>query len=290
MRQSAAICAAVRPIIVSARRSTKPPTGWRREHAAISFETKACSADEATVPSRYSHRCRPCCCYRLIVSNPASAQSAKEGAQANPFQAYVEITPENRIVIHSAQFEMGQGSYFGIASLVMEELDGAWAQVDVIGAAGNPGLCGNLAGGGRMQGTGGSTSMVSSWERCRGAARIEQFDDRNMVGFDFGGTIGEQAGAQFVGDQDHGKASLSEQVELAQNRSSWFRLASSKRPKSSVFVLRARAHRRVHQKVKPVAGCDPPSRSPLRRARQGRPGGHRERASARLPASARSAA
>ena len=64
---------------------------------------------------------------------------------------------------------MGQGAYFGIATLVMEELDGDWAQVDVIGASGNPALYGNLAWGGVAQGTGGSTSMTSSWQRYRQA-------------------------------------------------------------------------------------------------------------------------
>jgi isoquinoline 1-oxidoreductase beta subunit len=107
--------------------------------------------------------------YRLIAGEPASAQTAPAQTKANPFQAYVEITPENRIVIHSSQFEMGQGSYFGIATLVMEELEGDWAQVDVIGASGNVALYGNLAWGGVAQGTGGSTSMTSSWERYRKA-------------------------------------------------------------------------------------------------------------------------
>jgi isoquinoline 1-oxidoreductase beta subunit len=107
--------------------------------------------------------------YRLIGAGPAAAQAAPAAAQANPFQTYVEITPENRIVIHSSQFEMGQGSYFGIATLVMEELDGDWAQVDVIGGSGNTALFGNLAWGGAFQGTGGSTSMTSSWERYRKA-------------------------------------------------------------------------------------------------------------------------
>ena len=107
--------------------------------------------------------------YRLIAGNPAIAQAAPAAAQANPFQTYVEITPENRIVIHSSQFEMGQGSYFGIATLVMEELDGDWAQVDVVGGSGNTALFGNLAWGGAFQGTGGSTSMTSSWERYRKA-------------------------------------------------------------------------------------------------------------------------
>ena len=76
--------------------------------------------------------------YKLIASDPASAQTAPAPAQPNPFQAYVEITPENKILIHSSQFEMGQGSYFGVATLVMEELGGDWAQVEVVGASGNP--------------------------------------------------------------------------------------------------------------------------------------------------------
>ncbi|HWK66986.1 MAG TPA: xanthine dehydrogenase family protein molybdopterin-binding subunit [Rhizobiaceae bacterium] len=103
--------------------------------------------------------------YRLIASDRAVAQSAP----ANPFQSYVEITPDDRILVHSSQFEMGQGSYFGIATLVMEELDGDWSKLDVIGAFGNPALYGNLAWGGAAQGTGGSTSIVSSWERYRKA-------------------------------------------------------------------------------------------------------------------------
>lgn len=103
--------------------------------------------------------------YRLIGPDHATAQSN----HANPFRAYVEITPDDRVLVHSSQFEMGQGSYFGLATLVMEELDGDWSRLDVIGASGNPALYGNLAWGGAAQGTGGSTSIVSSWERYRNA-------------------------------------------------------------------------------------------------------------------------
>jgi isoquinoline 1-oxidoreductase beta subunit len=111
--------------------------------------------------------------YRMVGAGPAGAQSSgAQAAAANPFQAYVEITPDDRILIHSSQFEMGQGSYFGIATLVMEELDGDWARVDVVGASGNPALYGNLAWGGFAQGTGGSTSMTSSWMRYRQAGAI----------------------------------------------------------------------------------------------------------------------
>jgi len=107
--------------------------------------------------------------YWPIIVASASGKSTSAQAQANPFQAYVEIAPDNKILIHSSQFEMGQGSYFGIATLVMEELDGDWTQVDVVGAFGNPALYGNRAWGGAVQGTGGSTSMTSSWERYRKA-------------------------------------------------------------------------------------------------------------------------
>lgn len=116
--------------------------------------------------------------YRLIaprLAGAAPASTAPAHAPENPFQVYVEIMPDERILIHSSQFEMGQGSYFGIATLVMEELDGDWAHVDVVGASGNPAAYGNLAWGGAAQGTGGSTSMVSSWDRYRkagAAARV----------------------------------------------------------------------------------------------------------------------
>ena len=64
---------------------------------------------------------------------------------------------------------MGQGSYFGIATLVNEELDADWAQIEVEGVAGNVAAYGNLTFGGVAQLTGGSTSMASSWERYRKA-------------------------------------------------------------------------------------------------------------------------
>lgn len=107
--------------------------------------------------------------YRPVLAAPDIAQTTPAKVPANPFQTYVEITKENRIIIHSSQFEMGQGSYFGIATLVMEELDGDWAQVDVVGGYGNTAFYGNLAWGGAAQATGGSTSMGSSWERYRKA-------------------------------------------------------------------------------------------------------------------------
>jgi isoquinoline 1-oxidoreductase beta subunit len=104
----------------------------------------------------------------------ARAQEGMPVAQApagttNPFAAYVTITADDRIKVISSQFDMGEGSYHGIATLVLEELGGRWDQTDVVGGYGNPALYGNLAWGGFAQGTGGSTSMASSWDRYRQA-------------------------------------------------------------------------------------------------------------------------
>ncbi len=98
-----------------------------------------------------------------------SSAQAQDKPAVHPFQPYVAIAPDGRVTIYSSQFEMGQGAYFGIATLVNEELDAAWPQITVEGGAGNVAAYGNLAWGGSAQGTGGSTSMTSSWERYRKA-------------------------------------------------------------------------------------------------------------------------
>ena len=52
--------------------------------------------------------------------SPAAAHGG--GQEINPLTAYVEIGEDNKIRVLSAHFEMGQGSYKGIATLVAEEL------------------------------------------------------------------------------------------------------------------------------------------------------------------------
>jgi isoquinoline 1-oxidoreductase beta subunit len=92
--------------------------------------------------------------------------------EPNPFNAYVTISPDNKVTILSAHLDMGQGSYHGIATLVAEELEADREQLVVIGAAGNPKLYGNLAWGGVAQGTGGSSAMFSSFDRYRKAGAL----------------------------------------------------------------------------------------------------------------------
>ena len=102
-----------------------------------------------------------------LLGRSARAQDAAD--VANPFAGYVEIGADNKVTVLSAHMDMGQGCYNGIATLVAEELDADWAQIDVVGAAGNPKLYGNLTWGGTVQGTGGSSAMASSFDRYRRA-------------------------------------------------------------------------------------------------------------------------
>jgi len=94
---------------------------------------------------------------------------AEGEAAVNPFAGYVSIGADNKVTVVSAHMDMGQACYNGIATLVAEELDADWAQIDVVGGAGNPKLYGNITWGGAIQGTGGSSAMASSFERYRRA-------------------------------------------------------------------------------------------------------------------------
>ncbi len=98
------------------------------------------------------------------------AQDAPAGK--NPFEGYLRIGTDNRVTVLCAHMEGGQGIYTGIATLVAEELDADWSQLGFEGAAGNVPYYGNVAMGGSLQLTGGSTAMLSSWERYRQAGAV----------------------------------------------------------------------------------------------------------------------
>jgi len=94
---------------------------------------------------------------------------ARALAADGPVNAYLTIAPDGTVTVLCAHMDMGQGIYTGVATLVAEELDADWAKVRAEGAAGNPRAYGNLAWGGAVQGTGGSTGIASSWDRYRKA-------------------------------------------------------------------------------------------------------------------------
>ncbi len=101
-----------------------------------------------------------------IGFRPAEAATAASKGLA-PFDAYLRIAPDSTVTVISAHMDMGQGIYDGIATLVAEELNADWSQMKATSGSGNPKLYGNVAWGGMIQGTGGSTGAASSWDRYR---------------------------------------------------------------------------------------------------------------------------
>ena len=115
----------------------------------------------------------------LIIGCKASpdANSTAEAAKAlpapiSPFEAYIGIQADGTVVVYSSQFEMGQGVYHGLATLVAEEMQIDVASIQVEGRAGNPSAYGNPMMGGAFQLTGGSSSMPGSWARYRKAGAM----------------------------------------------------------------------------------------------------------------------
>lgn len=98
---------------------------------------------------------------------PSGAGSAASTAVFEP-NAFIRITPDNRVIVLAKHLEMGQGTYTGLATLAAEELDADWEQVSVEGAPADAKRYGNLKMGG-SQGTGGSNAMASSHEQMRRA-------------------------------------------------------------------------------------------------------------------------
>lgn len=100
----------------------------------------------------------------------AKAPEALEGTQTEksvPPNAYVRIGVDNKVTVVVKHLEMGQGTYTGLATLVAEELDADWADVEAVSAPVNAALYTNSVWGGQL--TGGSSGMASSFDLMRRA-------------------------------------------------------------------------------------------------------------------------
>lgn len=98
------------------------------------------------------------------ASDPAQAQ---EKPPINPFNAWVRITPDNRVTLVLAKSEMGQGIMTALPMILAEELYLDWKQVKIEQARTDPKTYDH--------GTGGSGSVLESWLPLRqaGAAARE---------------------------------------------------------------------------------------------------------------------
>ena len=90
---------------------------------------------------------------------------ASASASLSP-NAFLTITPDDRVIVYVNHSEMGQGVYTALPMLVAEELDAQWDRIEVQAAPVEPRYAHPWMG---QYVTGGSTSVSSSWEPLRTA-------------------------------------------------------------------------------------------------------------------------
>lgn len=98
------------------------------------------------------------------VSLEATSSSSAAGKFAP--NAFVRIGTDNKVTVVIKHVEMGQGTYTGLATLVAEELDADWNQIQPEGAPADSNRYNNLHWG-PVQGTGGSSAIANSYEQLR---------------------------------------------------------------------------------------------------------------------------
>src|SRR5215469_2943044 len=106
----------------------------------------------------------------LLPGCGTAGSGAGTAAPAAPLEMpFVRIAPDNTVTVISKHLEAGQGVWTGLPAIVAEELDAAWEQMRVESAPAEVPQYGNLAFGGKIQATGGSTAIANSWQQLRQA-------------------------------------------------------------------------------------------------------------------------
>src|SRR5438046_2021854 len=104
--------------------------------------------------------------FHLTSSAFGDQAKDQEEKTPNPFEAWVRITPDNRVTLILGKSEMGQGIMTALPMILADELCVDWKQVKVQQAPTNPKVY--------DLGTGGSGSVAGSWlplRRAGAAAR-----------------------------------------------------------------------------------------------------------------------
>ena len=91
-------------------------------------------------------------------------QASGHSGGSSMLNAFVRISPDETITIIVNHSEMGQGVYTSLPMLVAEELECDWSKIVVEASPVDPAYNHTQWG---IQGTGGSTSVSSEWERLR---------------------------------------------------------------------------------------------------------------------------
>src|SRR5580765_8017294 len=102
------------------------------------------------------------------MAGPGKGGTGTAAAGAFEPNAFVRIGTDNTVTVIVKHFEMGQGTFTGLPTLVAEELDADWSQIRAEGAPADAKRYNNLFWG-EAQGTGGSGSLANSYEQLRKA-------------------------------------------------------------------------------------------------------------------------
>jgi isoquinoline 1-oxidoreductase beta subunit len=107
--------------------------------------------------------------FHLPVSHARDTAARQEKKPANPFNAWIHVSPANDVTLIVGKSEMGQGIMTALPMILAEELSLDWKSVRIQQAPTDPAIY-NL-------GTGGSGSVAGSWLPLRraGAAAREMF-------------------------------------------------------------------------------------------------------------------
>ncbi|VUD40434.1 Isoquinoline 1-oxidoreductase subunit beta [Thalassocella blandensis] len=105
-----------------------------------------------------------------------AAAAATPDLSSLVFNAFLKITPDNRVIVSIKHLDKGQGVTTGLTTIVADELGASWQQMDWEFAPADAKRYNNLYWG-QSQGTGGSTSIANSWDQLRntGASAREMF-------------------------------------------------------------------------------------------------------------------
>jgi len=105
----------------------------------------------------------------------AQTQAAEDDSAADDSlfapNAFVRIDPDDTVSVVIKHLEMGQGVFLGLTTLVAEELDARWDQMQPESAPADASRYNNLFWG-PVQGTGGSTSMANAYQQMRRAGAV----------------------------------------------------------------------------------------------------------------------
>lgn len=189
---------------------------------------------------------------RVALQTAGAPLDEAQLGQFNP-NAWLSITPDNRIVFVLDRVEMGQGTMTSHPTLIAEELEVEPARIEIVFAQGLGGAYVNSAPNPKVQITGGSASVKNSWEPLRRAGATAREMLRSAAAKRFGVPLAEVSATngQLLHAKSGRRLSYGQVcVAAAQERVGEVAL---KRPQDFKYIGKPQKRLDLHQKVMATA-------------------------------------